>query len=789
MKSKFYYRLTWVFVLSIMFTLIASSQTTIKVRVNASEDDAEEILADKVEPDGSGTLPMGDVDLGSSDLELGTEVAGAPQLIGMIFRDVQIPVGATILNAYVQFHVDDDNDDSITNTIFGALEANIDSSFKEELFNISNHPRTVDTVAWTPPPWLNIHEEGPDQQTPDISSIITEITSLEGWAPGNSLMIMITNPTLVKEHREAESFDGEEESAPQLVVTFTYTPTTTIEVRVNASEDDAEEILADKVEPDGSGTLPMGDVDLGSSDLELGTEVAGAPQLIGMIFRDVQIPVGATILNAYVQFHVDDDNDDSITNTIFGALEANIDSSFKEELFNISSHPKTVDTVAWTPPPWLNIHEEGPDQRTPDISSIITEIISLDGWAAGNSLMIMVTNPTLVKEHREAESFDGEAASAPKLVVEFDEIPKPIEILIADGNDDAEEVIKTTSSQFGRMDLGSSDLELGRDGSYPQAVGVRYILPVGHGATITDAYLQFSADEVSSGPLTLEIYAEAADNAAAFTEDSANVTSRAKTTAQVEWSPPDWETQHAVADSQKTVDISPVIQEVVSRYGFVKGNAIVIVLTPTDVSDTVGYRESGAFEDGGDPPPSLHLTYVGGAPSANASLAGLSIDVGTLDPVFDPATLDYTVLLPPGTAAVTVTAEATDSNATVVEEEALIDVSSLSAEATVVVTAEDGTTILTYTITMTVSTVGIEKVDPVSNIRFYHNSLTEELKVFNTSDVEMLEIYSITGKMLHSMKTHNQESLDISTGNLSHGVYLVRMKLSSDRIQTGKFVK
>ena len=172
-----------------------------------------------------------------------------------------------------------------------------------------------------------------------------------------------------------------------------------------------------------------------------------------------------------------------------------------------------------------------------------------------------------------------------------------------------------------------------------------------------------------------------------------------------------------------------------------------------------------------------------------ASLASLTIDVGTLVPAFDPATLAYTVELPPGTKSATVNAAATDTNATVVDEETVVDVSSLSGEATIVVTAEDGTTILTYTITMTVSTVGIEKVDPVSDIRFYHNSLTEELKVFNTSDVEMLEIYSITGKLLHSMKTHNQESLDINTGNLSYGVYLVRMKLSSDRIQTGKFVK
>ena len=575
MKQKNYIRLMLVCVFGTMFAMSAFSQTTIKVRIDRSEDDAEEILADKIEEYEVGdTLWKGDVDIGSSDLELGTETAGAPQLIGMIFRDVQIPVGATILNAYIQFHVDDDNDDTITNIIFGALEANIDSSFKEEYFNISSHPRTVDSVLWTPPPWLHIHEEGPDQQTPDISSIVTEIISLDGWAPGNNMMLMITNPTLEKEHREAESFDGEPESAPQLVVTFTYTPTTIFEVRVDRSEDDAEEILADKIEEYEVGdTLWKGDVDIGSSDLELGTETAGAPQLIGMIFRNVQVPPEAVIRNAYIQFHVDDDNDDTITNIIFGALEANIDSSFKEEYFNISSHPRTVDSVLWTPPPWLYIHEEGPDQRTPDISSIIKEIISLDGWEAGNNMMLMITNPTLEKEHREAESFDGEPGSAPKLVIEFDEIPKTIAVNIAEDDDDAEEVLHLTRSITGQVDLSSSDLELGHDGGYAQAVGLRYILPVGHGATISDAYIQFACDKASGDTLTLKIYAEAADNAAPFTTDSANITLREQTTASVLWTPPDWETDHAVSDSQKTVDISAVIQEVVSRYGWVKGNA------------------------------------------------------------------------------------------------------------------------------------------------------------------------------------------------------------------------
>ena len=165
-----------------------------------------------------------------------------------------------------------------------------------------------------------------------------------------------------------------------------------------------------------------------------------------------------------------------------------------------------------------------------------------------------------------------------------------------------------------------------------------------------------------------------ADNAAPFTEDSANVTSREKT-AQVEWTPFDWETQHAVADSQMTVNISPVIQEVVSRYGWVHGNAIVFVLTPTDVSDTVGFREAGSFEDSSDPAPTLLLSYVGGAPkpiSTDASLSSLSTSLGMLTPTFDPMVLDYTADGPLGTVEVIVTATATDENATVWSQQILL---------------------------------------------------------------------------------------------------------------------
>lgn len=211
-----------VFTTILMFTYTTTSQTSITIPIIAGEDDAEEV---KVVLDGERVL--GEVDIFSSDLELGSEDNG--QYVGMIFRDVQIPAGATITNAYIQFQCDDNNDEVITLTIYGAKEANQSAAFTETLFDISRHPGTTATVSWTPAPWTPemLEAEGPEQQTPDLSTIIAEIISLHGWTLGNNIMIVVTSDaTEAKQHREATSFDDtfdDDMYPPTLNVTYILT--------------------------------------------------------------------------------------------------------------------------------------------------------------------------------------------------------------------------------------------------------------------------------------------------------------------------------------------------------------------------------------------------------------------------------------------------------------------------------------------------------------------------------------------------------------------------------------
>src|SRR6266513_2052395 len=100
-----------------------------------------------------------------------------------------------------------------------------------------------------------------------------------------------------------------------------------------------------------------------------------------------------------------------------------------------------------------------------------------------------------------------------------------IEARTAASADDAEEAIATSA-----VNLSSSDLELIQDGSTPQIVGMRWIgLPIPQGATITAAYIQFSAKESQTTTTNLTLQAQAVDSAPAFITATGNISTRART--------------------------------------------------------------------------------------------------------------------------------------------------------------------------------------------------------------------------------------------------------------------
>ena len=187
------------------------------------------------------------------------------------------------------------------------------------------------------------------------------------------------------------------------VVNITVTPSSTLlfEVRVDNSEDDAEESNS-------------GSMSLSSTDLEIVYESGQSAQKVGLRFDNIDIPQGATIVNATIQFQVDENDSEQTDLTIQG--EATDDAlAFTFESDNISERLLTNSAVAWAPAPWSTVGEAGPDQQTTNIASLIQEIVNRPGWEAGNALAVIITG----SGKRVAESFDGSETAAPLLQIEY----------------------------------------------------------------------------------------------------------------------------------------------------------------------------------------------------------------------------------------------------------------------------------------------------------------------------------------------------------------------------------
>jgi hypothetical protein len=187
----------------------------------------------------------------------------------------------------------------------------------------------------------------------------------------------------------------------QVVATAGGGTSVTLDRAVAQRSDDAEE-------------WANGSVDLASSDLELTLDnTTTGNQTVGMRFANITVPAGATITNAYVQFETDEVSTTNPVSLMVQGQKAPNPGTFTTAAQDISSRVKTTAAVQWSPPAWPTIQVAGPDQRTPNLNGVLTEIIGQTGWAPGNAMVIIITGTG----KRVAEAFDGTAP--PILHIEY----------------------------------------------------------------------------------------------------------------------------------------------------------------------------------------------------------------------------------------------------------------------------------------------------------------------------------------------------------------------------------
>jgi len=174
-------------------------------------------------------------------------------------------------------------------------------------------------------------------------------------------------------------------------------PADTLEIRVSNKFDDADQ------DSGGGVTFDDDKVQLGQMSWN------------GFRFRSLTIPQGATITSAYVEFTSETDKTETTHLTIFGE-DVDDAQDFKPPTPNsISNRPRTSASVSWNNVPnWST----GGKYQTPEITTIIQEIVDRGGWAEGNDLVILIRSDD-EDGNRIAWAHDGNSSKAPLLHVEY----------------------------------------------------------------------------------------------------------------------------------------------------------------------------------------------------------------------------------------------------------------------------------------------------------------------------------------------------------------------------------
>jgi hypothetical protein len=177
--------------------------------------------------------------------------------------------------------------------------------------------------------------------------------------------------------------------------------------RIGGGSDDAEESQS-------------GTVSLNSSDLEIvNDEESGyGNQVVGLRFPGLGIPKASIINSAYIQFTTDEVTSGSCQVSVRGEASDN-SAAFTTSNKNVSNRSRTSATVSWNIPSWDSVNVASSSQRTPDLKSIIQEIVNRSNFTSSSALSIIFTGSGT----RTAKSFDGSTTDAPYIAVEYNRLP------------------------------------------------------------------------------------------------------------------------------------------------------------------------------------------------------------------------------------------------------------------------------------------------------------------------------------------------------------------------------
>lgn len=372
----------------------ASAQVqSVEVRITQSSDDAEE--------EGSGA-----VGLAEATLDLG----GVNRRVGLRFPGVNIPRNSAIVTAYIEFTAAG-ADSAPTAFIFEGDYAENPATFSSAAGNISGRDVYSTTVTWNVDyAWQNVDQL---HQSADLKSIVQKMVNRPGWNPGNAMAFIIRSAANADLFRRAKASNAGGNKGPRLYIEYTAN---ILDIPITSATDDMNQYWS---------TNYPGVVQNLSSSVGIGRSNTSISAYAGFRFQNVAIPQGATINNAYIKFQAFSQAGASSGASLKIFAEKRTSTSTFSEIASSSDSvgyratnpavPRTSNAVTWSDP---GAWEVGNVYTTPDIQSVIQEVVGQSGWDLGDKSIVLFIGSDVGTALRKAYAF-GSTGQPATLHVEF----------------------------------------------------------------------------------------------------------------------------------------------------------------------------------------------------------------------------------------------------------------------------------------------------------------------------------------------------------------------------------
>lgn len=320
-------------------------------------------------------------------------------IVGIKFDNLQIASGASVDKAELKLIASRNNG---SGKIKIALENKMNpANYEEEVNNISNRTMTSSFLELSYKDW-----NAGEARFFDVASLLQERVNLSDWCGGKDINFLITSNTAEgvysKDHSTANSpelslkYNGGSDSA-----CLSYDRI----VQVDSHEDDSQE------DPKNDKNYPYKSKITMKKNGGLG----------GFIFRNVNIPSDANILDAYIQVTAQNNNEDDETYPV-GLYVVKPDQYPIEEYQSDRKHISEERGGFYSRKLW-NLRNLSKDQvyYSPDITNEISSLIQTSGYknSSEKSIEIILENENR-NENLFLYSYDDNPGKAAKLIIKYE---------------------------------------------------------------------------------------------------------------------------------------------------------------------------------------------------------------------------------------------------------------------------------------------------------------------------------------------------------------------------------